>query len=168
MFPARWHEYSNCGNVIQGTNILCFKTPLHRNLFEYIPNDYIWTLDRLYKMYPSLGAIIDLSTSNHYNCKDVRRAGLLYRKLNVPGRIIPNEKLIDEFINTMEEFTKKCPGMLIGVHCTHGVNRTGYMLCKYMQLKLNKSPEKALELFESARGHRIDRQYYINNLLNNQ
>ncbi|UZE89807.1 PTP [Parapoynx stagnalis nucleopolyhedrovirus] len=165
MFPARWEEYSSYGNVIENTNILCFKTPLRPNVFMYISDDYVWTLNRLCEKEPSLGAIIDLSTSNHYDGKNVKRAGLLYHKLHVPGRVIPNETLVQEFIDTMEDFTKKCPGMLIGVHCTHGVNRTGYMVCKYLQLKLNISPEQAIAMFESARGHKIDRQNYVENLL---
>jgi atypical dual specificity phosphatase len=167
MFPGRWDEYSNCGMEIENIKVICFKTPLHRNLFEYVhdDDDVVWTLDRLLSKHPSLGAIIDLSSSKHYNSKDVKRAGLLYTKLNVPGGIVPDNRFVQEFIKTMEEYTRRCPGMLIGVHCTHGVNRTGYLLCKYMQSKLNMSPDRALDIFESARGHRINRQHYIDNLL---
>jgi Dual specificity phosphatase, catalytic domain len=165
MFPARWEEYSNCGTVIENTNILCFKAPLRANVFMYVSYDYVWTLNRLCEKEPFLGAIIDLSTSNHYDGKNVKREGLLYHKIHVPGRIIPDETLVQEFIRTVEHFTQKCPGMLIGVHCTHGVNRTGYMVCKYLQTKLNISPDMAIAMFESARGHKIDRQNYVENLL---
>lgn len=34
---------------------------------------------------------------------------------------------------------------LIGVHCTHGVNRTGYLICHYMIYSLGMSPMDAIE-----------------------
>lgn len=34
---------------------------------------------------------------------------------------------------------------LIGVHCTHGVNRTGYLVCRYMIEQMQMSPITALE-----------------------
>ena len=33
---------------------------------------------------------------------------------------------------------------VIGVHCTHGVNRTGYMVCRYMISKLGFAPDQAI------------------------
>ena len=35
--------------------------------------------------------------------------------------------------------------LLIGVHCTHGVNRTGYLVCRYMIDKLDFQPKNAIE-----------------------
>ena len=34
---------------------------------------------------------------------------------------------------------------LVGIHCTHGVNRTGYVLCRYLIEYLNYEPERAIE-----------------------
>ena len=34
---------------------------------------------------------------------------------------------------------------LIGVHCTHGVNRTGYLICRYLIEKLDWDPQKAID-----------------------
>ena len=33
---------------------------------------------------------------------------------------------------------------LIGVHCTHGVNRTGYLICRYLIERLKWKPEDAI------------------------
>lgn len=45
---------------------------------------------------------------------------------------------------------------LIGVHCTHGLNRTGYFICRYLIQKMGLTPADAIqgkfmyyELFES-------------------
>jgi hypothetical protein len=71
--------------------------------------------------------------------------------------------------------------LLIGVHCTHGINRTGLMVCRYLIEYANWSPMDAIEgccflkeitccylieylEFQRARGHRIERQQYIDAL----
>lgn len=55
--------------------------------------------------------------------------------------------------------------MLVGVHCTHGINRTGYMVCRYLMHTLGIAPQEAINRFEKARGHKIERQNYVQDLL---
>ncbi|KAI4498739.1 hypothetical protein M0802_006206 [Mischocyttarus mexicanus] len=50
---------------------------------------------------------------------------------------------------------------VIGVHCTHGINRTGYLICRYLVEKLGWKSEDALQAFEEARGYPIYRDEYI-------
>lgn len=49
---------------------------------------------------------------------------------------------------------------IIGVHCTHGVNRTGFMICDYLVHELKMPPLEAIKVFEAARNHRIERDNY--------
>ncbi|XP_068213460.1 uncharacterized protein [Palaemon carinicauda] len=53
---------------------------------------------------------------------------------------------------------------LIGVHCTHGLNRSGYLVCRYMIEHLGVPPDQAISDFNSARGHEQEREEYLNNL----
>ncbi|OXB74804.1 UNVERIFIED_CONTAM: hypothetical protein H355_000064 [Colinus virginianus] len=53
---------------------------------------------------------------------------------------------------------------LIGVHCTHGLNRTGYLVCRYLIDVEGMEPNAAIELFNRARGHPIERMNYIEDL----
>ncbi|XP_061655169.1 uncharacterized protein LOC133489907 isoform X8 [Phyllopteryx taeniolatus] len=53
---------------------------------------------------------------------------------------------------------------LIGVHCTHGLNRTGYMICRYLIDVDGMDPAEAIKLFNSCRGHDIERSNYIDDL----
>ena len=55
---------------------------------------------------------------------------------------------------------------VIGVHCTHGVNRTGYLICRYLIQKLSWDPENAIEKFAEFRGHPIERNNYLHSLKN--
>ncbi|XP_045144701.1 LOW QUALITY PROTEIN: RNA/RNP complex-1-interacting phosphatase-like, partial [Echinops telfairi] len=55
---------------------------------------------------------------------------------------------------------------LIGVHCTHGLNRTGYLICRYLIDVEGMRPDDAIELFNRCRGNCIERKNYIEDLQN--
>lgn len=167
MFPDRWHEYTACGAVIEGTRLLCFKVPLNAELFEYVTSDEDrWTAASVLARHSALGAVIDLTnTARYYDGAQMVKMGLLYKKIRVPGRAVPNDDIVAEFIDTVDEFLRRCPTMLVGVHCTHGLNRSGYLVCRYMVERLGVSPTDAIARFETARGHKIERTNYLQDLL---
>ncbi|XP_026319020.1 mRNA-capping enzyme isoform X2 [Hyposmocoma kahamanoa] len=126
----------------------------------------IWDIKTLLKKIPKLGAVIDLTnTSRYYDPRELQAAGILHKKILMPGRIIPPEKKVQEFMDTMDEFLGKDCEFLVGVHCTHGLNRTGYMVCRYMRDRLNILAKDAVKKFEKARGYKIERENYIADLL---
>ena len=53
---------------------------------------------------------------------------------------------------------------LIGVHCYHGLNRTGFMVCRYLIEECGWPPQTAIDTFEACRGHRIQRCNYVHEL----
>ncbi|KAE8285524.1 RNA/RNP complex-1-interacting phosphatase [Larimichthys crocea] len=85
-----------------------------------------------------LGLIIDLTFTSRYY--EVQRAVRRFLRDNVD-----NDKLI-------------------GVHCTHGLNRTGYLICRYLIDVDGMDPKEAVELFNSSRGHAIERENYLDDL----
>lgn len=54
---------------------------------------------------------------------------------------------------------------MIGVHSTHGVNRCGYLICRYLIEKLNWPAQKAIDEFNKSRGHQIEHKNYIDDLI---
>ena len=64
----------------------------------------------------------------------------------------------------MDEMISRKKDALIGVHCTHGVNRSGYLICRYLIEKMNCEPSKAISKFNLHRGHQMERQNYIDDL----
>jgi len=42
---------------------------------------------------------------------------------------------------------------IVLVHCTHGLNRTGYFICNYLITALGYHGQGAIDMFERARGH---------------
>eukprot|EP00439_Symbiodinium_sp_Y106_P011559 s1548_g1.t1 len=54
------------------------------------------------------------------------------------------------------------PDMFVAIHCTHGVNRTGFVVAAYLMTR-GDQPEhgKAVKAFEKARGHKMNKDYLI-------
>ncbi|XP_050563257.1 RNA/RNP complex-1-interacting phosphatase [Spodoptera frugiperda] len=164
--PDRWIPYKACGKVIEGTRLVCFKVPLRKKVQAHKEIKEIWDIPALLEKIPKLGAVIDLTnTARYYDPSELQAAGILHKKILMPGRIIPPEDKVTEFMDTVDEFLGKDCEFLIGVHCTHGLNRTGYMVCRYMRDRLGIPAKDAIKKFEKARGYQIERENYIADLL---
>lgn len=50
------------------------------------------------------------------------------------------------------------------IHCTHGINRTGFMISLYLIRELNMDADEAIEKFEKCRGYPIKYENYKNEL----
>ena len=48
----------------------------------------------------------------------------------------------------------------IGVHCKHGINRTGFMICYYLCKEKKIDVNLAMETFFAKRGHRFQKKNY--------
>ena len=50
------------------------------------------------------------------------------------------------------------------VHCFHGLNRTGAVLCNYIKHKLKVSMKDAIKMFEAARLHKFEYEFTLDML----
>ena len=50
------------------------------------------------------------------------------------------------------------------VHCFHGLNRTGALLCKYIKEKFDITMKEAIKLFEKARLHKLEYEFTLDML----
>ncbi|XP_048485328.1 RNA/RNP complex-1-interacting phosphatase homolog [Plutella xylostella] len=165
--PDRWIPYKACGSIIEGTRMICFKVPLKRSVQVGKPEiTEIWDIPSLIEAIPGLGAVIDLTnTARYYDPKELEAAGVLHKKILMPGREIPPENKVTEFMDAVDEFLGVRSDLIVGVHCTHGLNRTGYMVCRYLRDRVNIPAKDAIERFEKARGYHIERKNYLADLL---
>ena len=173
--PERWENYRKCGQSIPETPFVAFKVPLSERLQRIYDQNYsalsisveknpVWTLKELEKTVPNLDMIIDVTnTDRYYNPKNLSE-NTKYCKIKTLGHVIPNNHVIGRFFKAVNEMLSNKKDALIGVHCTHGVNRTGYLICRYLIEKLNWAPQKAIDEFNFNRGHPIERQNYIDDL----
>ncbi|XP_015602895.1 RNA/RNP complex-1-interacting phosphatase [Cephus cinctus] len=164
--PQRWHQYKAFGEVIKGTRIVAFKVPLKEGVTKHMQPEQRFTTSLLLQAFPRLKCVIDLTDSDrYYDRKDIINAGVTYRKIYVTGRVIPQQNCVNQFFKVMDDFASTGgPDDLIGVHCTHGVNRTGYMICRYLVQQLGWEYQDALKAFQEARGYPIERENYVESL----
>ncbi|KAF8570179.1 hypothetical protein P879_06981 [Paragonimus westermani] len=128
-----------------------------------------FTFNDLFSQVRSLGqtvsCVIDLTYTKYYNPNFLYRKGVRYHKIFVEGHNVPHQKHVDEFARVVGLERQQSPNGIIVVHCTHGVNRTGYLICRYLIDVMGYDPSVALKEFEIARGHPIERENYIDVLL---
>lgn len=124
---------------------LPFKTPLDRKFDRKLsPTDY-FTPEMLIASMKSfglkIGLWIDLTNTNRYYDKEIiEKQGISYLKLAQRGHgEAPNRQDTAHFIARCYDFTLKNPSSIIAVHCTHGFNRTGFLICAYLVEKLGIS-----------------------------
>ncbi|XP_023160037.2 RNA/RNP complex-1-interacting phosphatase homolog [Drosophila hydei] len=166
--PDRWLNYRPIGERIAGTRFIAFKVPLRKNINESVDDEQLRLAPHsLLESVPNLGLIVDLTNTNrYYNPKTFMDLNVAHQKLMIPGHHTPTKELSQRFCEYVTNFLDANPDndKLIGVHCTHGVNRTGYLICYFMITKMNMSPKLAIQTFADARGHKIERENYTASL----
>ncbi|KAL6496191.1 hypothetical protein OROGR_029449 [Orobanche gracilis] len=117
-----------------------------------------------------LGLVIDLTNSNrYYNLNEWKKEGIKHVKIACKGRdSVPENEAVNRFFYEVSQFLirQKQPKKYILVHCTHGHNRTGYMIVHYLMRTLPLSVSQAIKIFADARPPGIYKPDYIDALYN--
>ncbi|XP_054252571.1 RNA/RNP complex-1-interacting phosphatase [Indicator indicator] len=168
--PERWTNYLPLGRRMPGTRFIAFKVPLKKSFDQKLPPEDRFSpcdlLKKIKEQKEELGLIIDLTYTTRYYRPEELPATLCYSKILTMGHEIPNKQTIYQFKYVVKKFLEdnKDNDKLIGVHCTHGLNRTGYLVCRYLIDVEGMEPNAAIELFNRSRGHPIERTNYIQDL----
>ena len=72
----------------------------------------------------------------------------------------PSDEVVEQFLKEVD-----VEG-LVAVHCTHGLNRTGYLICRYLIQKCGVEPREAVARFNEARGFPMRREILLHHLYN--
>ncbi|XP_032870046.1 RNA/RNP complex-1-interacting phosphatase-like [Amblyraja radiata] len=169
--PDRWQEYAALGQRLRGTRFIAFKVPLKKVFASCLLPGEVFTpmdlLNQIQEQSEELGKIIDLTFTKRYYDPEELPDGLHYEKIFTAGHEVPNAKNIFSFKRAVKTFLLENMDndKLIGVHCTHGINRTGYLICRYLIDVDGMDPRHAIDLFNRSRGYSIERQNYIQDLL---
>lgn len=113
-----------------------------------------------------MGMWVDLTnTKRFYDRKEVESRDCRYTKLQCRGHgETPSPEQTQSFIEIVDQFITENPMQAIGVHCTHGFNRTGFLIVCYMVERMDCSVEAALAAFAHARPPGIYKADYIKEL----
>jgi mRNA-capping enzyme len=112
------------------------------------------------------GLWIDLTnTTRFYDKQEVEDEGCKYIKLQCRGHgETPSTEQTSTFIQLVHNFIIKHPLERIAVHCTHGFNRTGFLIVSYMVQKMDFDLELAIETFAKMRPPGIYKSDYLKEL----
>jgi mRNA-capping enzyme len=114
-----------------------------------------------------LGLWIDLTfTDRYFNKSEIQSRGTEYYKLKIGGHgVEPSPSNVKTFINVCRDFLNRNPEQLIGVHCTHGFNRTGYLIVAFLVQNSKYKVHDAISEFRNLRPNGIYRQNYVDILI---
>lgn len=169
--PPRWLMCPRKSQIIQD-KFLAFKTPLDSKYDDQVPEENRFNMAMLFRSMKSsrrkVGLIINLcNTDRFYSKEEVEEieADCRVASLKCKGRSeAPTEEQTQLFLNMVENFISKKPLDLIGIHCTHGFNRTGFLISAYLVERLSWSVEAAVRHFAQSRPPGIYKQDYLDKL----
>ncbi|XP_050805251.1 mRNA-capping enzyme isoform X4 [Gopherus flavomarginatus] len=167
--PPRWLRCPRRGQPMAG-KFLPLKTMLGTRYDEQVAEENRFHPSMLSNYLKSLkvkmGLLVDLTnTTRFYDRNDIEKEGIKYIKLQCKGHgECPTPENTEAFIRLCEHFSDKNPSELIGVHCTHGFNRTGFLICAFLVEKLDWSIEAAVATFAQARPPGIYKGDYLKEL----
>lgn len=167
--PPRWLNCPRRGQPVAG-KFLPLKTMLGPKYDDQVPEENRFHPSMLSNYLKSLkvkmGLLIDLTnTTRFYDRNDIEKEGIKYIKLQCKGHgECPSPENTETFIRLCDRFTERTSEEIIGVHCTHGFNRTGFLICAFLVEKMDWSIEAAVATFAQARPPGIYKADYLKEL----
>ncbi|XP_058212930.1 uncharacterized protein LOC131324813 [Rhododendron vialii] len=170
--PPGWLDCPASGQEINC--IIPSKVPLCESFNAYVPPGKRYSSKQVVHQQRvlgrRLGLVIDLTnTSRYYQASDWKKEGIKHVKIQCRGRdSVPENEAVNCFVYEVLQFlfSQKQSKRYILVHCTHGHNRTGYMIVHYLMRTLSISVTQAIKLFADVRPPGIYKPDYIDALYN--
>ncbi|XP_021753647.1 mRNA-capping enzyme-like isoform X2 [Chenopodium quinoa] len=171
--PPGWLDCPNFGQEVGF--IVPSKVPLDESFNDCIGPGKRYAFRQLFHLTRvkniKLGMIVDLTnTDRYYSPSDFKKEGLKYLKIRCQGRdSVPDNESVNTFVFEVAQFifnqNERQPKKYVLVHCTHGHNRTGYMIVHYlMRTQQASCVAEAIQRFAAARPPGIYKPDYIDAL----
>ncbi|EFN54818.1 hypothetical protein CHLNCDRAFT_24090 [Chlorella variabilis] len=170
--PRGWRECPAMGRPIE--RFIPMKVPLGARFDSHIAPEHRFTIDdavaQARKVPAVLGLVIDLTNSSrYYDARQWHERGVQYIKASggIPCRgrgAAPPPEAVTDLCWEMYAYLQQCPQGMALIHCTHGFNRTGYMVASYLARMMSWTVPKALDAFAHKRPPGIYKHYYIREL----
>jgi protein-tyrosine phosphatase len=156
--PDHWEEipFGAERPVLDTLNIFPMKTPLGT---KFLYNQFIqfgqYRVDTEMALGRKAAFVINLVgdlKEDRYDESDLL-SDCEYMRIVTKTSAVPSDFDVGTFIDMIDRSIKKDPDGLILVHCTHGVNRTGYFICCYLVERCNiPAVHVAVSYFAVSRG----------------
>lgn len=155
--PERWLHCPRKAFTVIANLFLAFKTPLDSKFDDQVGDEFLFHPQMVFSsvktMKMKMGLWVDLTnTSRFYDKALVEKNECNYIKINCRGHgETPSEEAVKVFVSVCSTFARNNPTKIIGVHCTHGFNRTGFLIVSYLVSVMDWSVEAAVNEFTKAR-----------------
>ncbi|KQJ88929.1 hypothetical protein BRADI_4g22137v3 [Brachypodium distachyon] len=157
--PQGWLDCPGFGEPID--RIIPSKVPLDETFNESVPPGKRYSskqvIGKQRKAGRDIGLVIDLTnTSRYYSPAEWTKQGTKHVKIPCKGRdTVPDNESVNEFVYEVMMFLErqkqsKSPKYVL-VHCTHGHNRTGFMIIHYLMRTHISSVAEAINIFAKRR-----------------
>eukprot|EP00252_Welwitschia_mirabilis_P009903 TRINITY_DN22838_c0_g1_i1.p1 TRINITY_DN22838_c0_g1~~TRINITY_DN22838_c0_g1_i1.p1 ORF type:complete len:663 (-),score=125.64 TRINITY_DN22838_c0_g1_i1:857-2845(-) len=163
--PEGWIDCPSAGQPLG--NIIPSKVPLGESFNDCIGPGKRYSWKQVVHQQRALGRevamVIDLTnTTRYYHQTDWTRSGIKYIKIACKGRdSVPDNESVMRFFHSCKQ---KNQNKFILVHCTHGHNRTGFMIVHYLVRTHGITVREALQRFATSRPPGIYKPDYIDAL----
>ncbi|XP_024037347.1 mRNA-capping enzyme isoform X3 [Citrus clementina] len=173
--PPGWLDCPPFGQEIGGC-IIPSKVPLSEFFNDCIPPGKRYSFKQVIhqlrvlgrkvnEVNKNLGLVIDLTnTTRYYPTSDLKKEGIKHVKIQCKGRdAVPDNASVNNFVYEVTQFLsrQKHSKKYILVHCTHGHNRTGYMIVHFLMRSQSMSVAQAIKKFAEVRPPGIYKNDYI-------
>ena len=126
--------------------------------------DMLFQSMKAYKV--KIGLWVDLTnTDRFYNKNLVENNDCKYVKLSCRGHgETPSPDSVRAFVHICKNYIANNPMDIVGVHCTHGFNRTGFLITAFMIEEFDWSVDMAVNSFTAAREPGIYKESYLKDI----
>jgi len=168
--PPRWLNCPRKSDNLVANRFLAFKTPLDKKYDDQIPVENRFPPTMLFNNMKQhkvkIGLWIDLTNTNRfYDRREVEKEDCAYVKISCRGHgETPPEESVKTFISLCKKFVEQHPLEIIAVHCTHGFNRTGFLVCAFLIEVYDWSIDMAVNSYVGARKPGIYKESYLKDL----
>ncbi|VDN17213.1 unnamed protein product [Gongylonema pulchrum] len=173
VLPDRWVYCPPMGSIV-AKHFLPFKTPLSKLYDEQIEKKYQFHPRDVFAQQfvgaepgARIGLWIDLTATNrYYHKREVEKRGCIYKKIATRGHEeTPSPFETEQFCRLVRAFLQANPKDIVAVHCTHGFNRTGFLIAAYLATAMDWAIDAAIHSFAQMRPHGIYKQFYLDELI---
>lgn len=167
--PEGWLDCPAFGEPID--KIIPSKVPLDETFNESVPPGKRYSskqvVNKQRKAGREIGLVIDLTnTSRYYSPAEWTKQGTKHLKIPCKGRdAVPDNESVNTFVYEVMMYLErqkhtKTPKYIL-VHCTHGHNRTGFMIIHYLMRTRISCVAEAIRIFAQRRPPGIYKRDYI-------
>ena len=166
--PKRWIPCPKFGERVEGTNFVPLKAPIGENYQRFLwdGHQFSFKIFEEYQKAKGRNIVMTISLANttrFYDKSDIT-SGISEWIPCEGNKNPPNDNNFKNFKDKVLSLGKLNDSDIIAVHCTHGFNRTGFLIVRFLVEILNISIQEAINRFSRARPNGIYKSNYITKL----